>query len=184
MEKFDFVLVDDNKKAFNLFFWFLFFLHLAVAAYMVVNDQVKHSVLHQLRFITAYSVFIILLFWFKKTKYAFSISSPFLSLLYFGFWMAHDAYLPMAIILIVSAGAQYLQTKKNSVTVSSQEVIIKGILTEKKYNWKDIDNLVFKDTLLSIDLKSNKLFQFDIVTNNIDESLFNQFCVKQLAGNQ
>ena len=184
MEKFDFVVFDDNKKAFNLFFGFLFFLHFAIAAYVLVNDFSKHLALHQLRFISAYIIFIILFYCFKNTKYAFSISSPFLPLLYSWFWMANDAYLPMVIILIVSAGAQYLQTKKNIITVSTEYVRIKGIITEKKYDWSDLDNLIFKDNLLSVDLKSNELFQFDIVSNNVDEILFNQFCLKQLKGNQ
>ena len=39
MDQFVFTLKDNNQKAFNSFFWFLFFLHLIAAAVIAVNPS-------------------------------------------------------------------------------------------------------------------------------------------------
>ncbi len=182
MEHFNFIVKDENKKAFNLFFWFLFFLHFSIAAYVAIKNYSEAGTLLQLRFVIVYAVITILFYLLKKTKFSFSIDNPGLWVLYVGFWFTYQAYLPMVLIAVVVLLVKYLQTKKNEVIVSSDMITMKGVVATKKIPWQDIDNLILKDGLLSIDLKSNKLFQFDIVTNDISEIQFNQFCLKQLSG--
>ena len=50
-------------------------------------------------------------------------------------------------------------------------------LIKKKYSWKDIDNVVLKDGLLTIDFKNNKLFQKEIdgEDKEADEEEFNNW---------
>lgn len=56
-------------------------------------------------------------------------------------------------------------------------------LPAKEYEWKDINNLLLKEGMLTVDYKNNKLFQHEI-ESEISPSLeqeFNQYCRAKLA---
>ena len=47
----------------------------------------------------------------------------------------------------------------------------------KKYEWREVENVIWKDDVLTIDLKSNRLMQFTINTHNmrpVNIELFNE----------
>ena len=52
----------------------------------------------------------------------------------------------------------------------------------KEFEWKDINNIILKDGMLTIDLKNNRIFQNLIEEGvSVDEKEFNEFCRQQLA---
>ena len=53
----------------------------------------------------------------------------------------------------------------------------------KNIRWTEINNVVLKDGILSIDFKNNKLIQqyIDDQSTNIDEKEFNDFCKSRLT---
>ena len=52
----------------------------------------------------------------------------------------------------------------------------------KKIKWAELNNIILKDGLLTIDFKNNKIIQQLIDENNpIDETEFNNYCRDQLA---
>ena len=55
-----------------------------------------------------------------------------------------------------------------------------------KYNWDEFENIIFKDNLLSLDFKNNKLIQLEIDEGweEINVELFNEFCKKNLEDNR
>jgi hypothetical protein len=46
------------------------------------------------------------------------------------------------------------------------------------FPWAEMDNVILKDNLLTIDFKSNKIIQVEIVepARGVDETEFNLFC--------
>jgi len=55
---------------------------------------------------------------------------------------------------------------------------------KKTINWQQLQNVVLKDGLLTIDFKNNKIIQSEILpaeSNFINEAEFNEFCRTQLA---
>jgi hypothetical protein len=52
----------------------------------------------------------------------------------------------------------------------------------KVLHWKELNHVILKDGLLTIDMKNNRLFQeeLDSTKNNPDENEFNEFCRQQL----
>ena len=50
----------------------------------------------------------------------------------------------------------------------------------KKYHWSELSNVIIKDNLLTIDFKSNKLMQGEIVSHEINETEFNAFAKRNL----
>lgn len=53
---------------------------------------------------------------------------------------------------------------------------------QKEVNWDEVNNVILKDGLLTIDFKNNKLFQHIILNSDedISEKEFNDFCEEQL----
>lgn len=55
--------------------------------------------------------------------------------------------------------------------------IVFNTLIRKKYSWQEIDNVILKDGILTIDFKNNKLFQKEIDSgeNEAEEEEFNNW---------
>ncbi len=59
-------------------------------------------------------------------------------------------------------------------------------LPSKEYEWKDINNLLLKEGMLTVDYKNNKLFQHEIeseVSKELEQE-FNHYCQGKLASIQ
>jgi hypothetical protein len=52
----------------------------------------------------------------------------------------------------------------------------------RKISWKELNNVILKDSILTIDLKNNKLIQqsIDEIKTSVNEKEFNEFCRQQL----
>jgi hypothetical protein len=63
-----------------------------------------------------------------------------------------------------------------------EEEIVVNSLPKKYYSWQDLNNVVIKDGILTIDFKNNKLIQKEIEsdTSAKEEQEFNEFCVGRL----
>ena len=72
------------------------------------------------------------------------------------------------------------------VGFTNEEVVI-NTLFKKKFTWKDFNNIILKDGILTLDFANNKLFQKEAIEDDDDdteEDEFNDFCRKQLTGNR
>jgi hypothetical protein len=81
----------------------------------------------------------------------------------------------------------YLQSKKELAVFIEAKKIIYPSFPEKKIDWEDLNNLILKDQLLTIDFKNNKLIQQYIDPNKsykINEQEFNDFCKRQIMLSQ
>jgi hypothetical protein len=66
--------------------------------------------------------------------------------------------------------------------IFSKEHVVRNIFPKKTYEWVDIDNVVIRDNLFTLDLRSNKIIQKELDTP-VDKQLqdeFNEFCQRQL----
>jgi hypothetical protein len=83
-------------------------------------------------------------------------------------------------IFIVYAIASILEkpVKTNPEIAFDKSEIVLNSFPKKIFNRQDVNNVVLKDGLLTIDLKNNKLFQKPVVDNITpkDEQEFNDFC--------
>lgn len=50
----------------------------------------------------------------------------------------------------------------------------------KKYEWNELNNVILKDNLLTIDFKNNRIVQAEIMNQDINEDEFNAFTKRQL----
>ncbi len=101
------------------------------------------------------------------------ITSALMWLYYGNFWMG--------ILLLIFAFMSFF-TNKKTVILFSETGIIYPSFPIKKYIWIDVAQVVWKDDILTIDLKDNKLLQFKIEKEfalDFDWAEFNEWCKKK-----
>lgn len=95
--------------------------------------------------------------------------------IYFGnFWMG---------ILLLGFALMSFFTNKKQVILFNDEGIVYPSFPEKKYAWADVLQVMWKDDILTIDLKDNKLLQFNIekdFAESFDVVGFNGFCKNRI----
>lgn len=76
----------------------------------------------------------------------------------------------------------FLQAVRDQVVTVSNLSVSYPSFPRKHFNWGQLNNMLLKDGLLTIDLKNNKLIQqtIDESKTSVKEEEFNDFCKKQL----
>ncbi len=88
----------------------------------------------------------------------------------------------MGIFLLLFAVMSFFSNKK-TVILFDEAGIVYPSFPVKKYVWIDVEQIVWKDDILTIDLKDNKLLQFYIekdFAEGFDWMGFNKWCAKKL----
>ena len=98
-------------------------------------------------------------------------------------WMKMPYFQWLLIVFAILAILEH-QAKLAPEIGFSADTIVFNRLMRKKYTWKEIDNVVLKDGVLTIDFKNNRLFQRDIDTgdNEASEMEFNLWSQERLRG--
>lgn len=96
-------------------------------------------------------------------------------------WLLLFNYYTIGIISLVLVLLYYIAKRELDVLVKKEGIEYPSF-PPKKLKWSELNNIILKDGLLTIDLKNNKLIQQLIDENNkVDETEFNQHCREQLA---
>lgn len=181
--QYKFILKDNNQKSYNLFTWFLFFLHIIAAAVVALKYTDRNAQLGVYILLGFYAVISIVYFFFRKHKKALETFSLIMALLYANFWLKHVGVIALIIFVLIYLFVTKVQGKKTRVLFSEQGLHITRIFKTILYPWRDMDNVILKDDLLTVDFKSNKLIQAEVteINENVDEKKFNDFCTEYLT---
>jgi len=181
MNQFTFTLKDSTQKAFNTFFWFLYFLHLVIAAVIITNTndpfQKKCAIVTFTFLLLAATLFYLFKNKFKLFTYQLAMFVAMVT-----FWIIQSAWLPAVICGVIIAFVLKVLTIKSTAKFTATDIIMIKSIFKKTYSWSEIDNVVLKDGLLSVDLKNNHLVQMEVTkeSDDINEADFNKFCTQQL----
>ena len=96
-------------------------------------------------------------------------------------WFYFGMYV-IGIMLILSTLIGYFANKEK-VLIFSDEGILYPSFPEKNYLWNEVAQVVWKDDILSIDLKNNKLMQFKIgkeFSEKFDINNFRKFYITKI----
>lgn len=96
------------------------------------------------------------------------------------FWITRNTY--VTILNLLLWGLYAISRRKLKILVEPTQISYPSFPT-KKINWSDVNNIILKDDMLTIDLKNNKLYQhlIEYADKDVIESEFNDFCKKQIA---
>jgi hypothetical protein len=179
--KYSFTLKDNNQKAYKLFTWFLFFLHIAAAIFALNTDdyKVKLTIYILLGF---YVVLSIGYYFYRKNPKAIETFSLIMALLYANFWFQQVGIIALIVFLAVYIIVTIVKGKSTTVLFSDEGLHLTRVFKTAVFPWTAMDNVILKDNLLTIDFKTNKIIQVEIVEGSrmIDETEFNQFCNEQM----
>jgi hypothetical protein len=98
-------------------------------------------------------------------------------------WYIHPHGRILVVIYLIAAILEK-PVKVQPEYAFDEDLIVFNSFPQKKYGWDDVNNVVLKDGLLTIDLKNNRLIQKEVndeVTPK-DEKDFNDFCQSRLEG--
>lgn len=87
-----------------------------------------------------------------------------------------------AVVLLLHWALEKFIAKEPQYAIDLNGVKITKLLSEKLYAWADIQNVVLKDDLLTIDFTNNHILQSPVTAKDVqlDEKSFNEFCIQQL----
>lgn len=175
-----FTLKDNKLNAYRNLTWFFFFLHFMAASILSLNTT-DRNVKAALYIAGAVFLLAFLLFYLfrhkKKTWQTFAFA---MAVLYAVFWLWHAGVIALVIFLAVYSFVSLVQQKKNTASFSSSGIALKTVFKTKACTWQQIDHVVLKDNLLTIDFKSNRIIQAELEQEVADEESFNRFCREQL----
>jgi hypothetical protein len=78
----------------------------------------------------------------------------------------------------------YSITRRKLIVAVNKEQIIYPSFPRRHIAWTDLNNLILKDGLLTIDFRNNRVAQNHVINsgndNSLNETEFNEFCRRQL----
>lgn len=180
--KYSFTLKDNNQKAYKLFTWFLFFLHIAAGMFALSTDdyKVKLSIYIMLGF---YALLSTVYYFYRKHPKALETFSLIMALMYANFWFQQVGILAVIVFAVVFITVTVVKGKTTTVLFTDEGVHLTRVFKTVIFPWTEMDNVMLKDNLVTIDFKTNKIIQVEIVENNrmVDETEFNLFCKEHIS---
>ena len=179
---YSFTLKDNNQKAYRIFNWFLFFLHLIVAAVFALNTTNSNNKISLYVLLGFYVAIGIVYYFLKYRNSTMGTFSLILALLYANFWSKYVSVFAMLLFIAVYLFATLLKRTKTTVSFSINGGQLSRLYNKALISWHELDNVVLKDNLLTIDYKNNKIMQFEIIDdkNPVDEKTFNLYCAEKI----
>lgn len=115
----------------------------------------------------------------KQLRSPFTEISFFLSAI---IWLLIGNMLFAALMVLICVMSFF--TNKELIAVINAEGISYPSFPVKKYEWHEVDQVILKDDIVTIDLKNNKLIQLTLNkedSKRIDEKDFNASCLRWVS---
>lgn len=178
MQEYVFSLANTKKRFYYLFALFIIIINAVVLALIRLNDTKAPTTNWSLLGIIVYAVFFAFLFFIRPEKEK-NILSVVTFILIIAAWLFLKELLPatvnLLILLLFKISTRPLQIKVSKQNISYPSFPVQTI------SWNELNNIILKDGLLTIDMKSNKVFQhYPEETSPLDEATFNIFCKQNL----
>ena len=180
--RYSFILKNEKTKNYRLISQLLVLFNLLGFVILLMNSEAriaKNIILIFAILITAVYTFFTVVEWIsRKPLPDFWHRSIFgycaLTWMKEGFWW-------LSIILLLFILLDVIAHKKLVVHVTDKTIVVPYVM-QKTIDWYEVNNVILKDGLLTIDFKNNKLFQQLILNSDedINEKEFNDFCRQQL----
>ena len=181
MEKYSLVLRNDKVKQYNRFAIFIVLMNILV--FLAISYYSVEKIIRNIAFFAAVALVVILILQYflvrtKQHKEYFYLSAG-LSLSFITWVQMGNVW--ASIICVVLMLLYVIATNQVTIHFNNNEIVYSTI-PKKIISWHQLSNVILKDGLLTIDFRSNKIMQAEImdIDGNIDEKDFNEFCSQRL----
>lgn len=178
MQQYSITLTNERKRTYTISFFVLAALN--CTAFLILAWTATGIPGRNISLAAAGTIAVCIFFYFfqrtvKKNLFVYAailLSAVFLALL--------RHYLPALLLLLVFF--LFIQAVRTPVVRVDPSSVRLPSFPKRSYAWADLNNMLLKDGLLTIDLKNNKLLQhaIDETKTNVIEAEFNEFCRKCL----
>lgn len=120
----------------------------------------------------------LLLYYYRKSN-RFRLTLMEVPVYFFGFWWLNSGVYWMAVLVLVFSIFATISRKKIEVIITGDTILYQSF-PKRIIQWVELENVILKDGLLTIDFKNNKIIQQLVEQTNISEGRFNEFCKHQL----
>lgn len=172
--QFDLTFKNERERTYHLITLFYVVLHALYFIYLLFDTALWKQGVAGIVIIVVYSTYKLLIK-INKQKFYFGSGIFYLLSLFFGitgwWWL-------FGLEMIISTFCFFL-FQERSVYFTSYLIEVRK-RPYKSYKWSDLQNVVLKDNMLTLDFKNNTLVQGEI-ESPIDENAFNTFAKEQLA---
>lgn len=175
--KFEFTLQNTNANQIKILATILLAVNSLLILFMAINLANA-----QLAFIpTVIGITVAIINIFFKNKYH---SLQQITVVIIGITWFFLSYLWIGILIIFLDFFATKTSKNYTIQFNKEKILLNKVYTST-FNWQQLQNVVLKDGLLTLDFANNKLLQVNIVNeiNNVEQSNFNDFCNQQLFNN-
>jgi len=179
MQKFELILINEKVKQYKLFALLIILINCIAFIYLAVTKS-------EIRFrsigvVTWIFVLFIIEHFAKKRGKEFSAKAGAI-LIIIAVYLSFQFWWPAAITTILAI--LYIISIRQFIMSVNASHIIYPSFPKRTIQWNELNNIMMKDGLLTLDFKNNKLIQVpvsnDKTHSNIDERDFNDFCRNQL----
>ncbi len=153
MHKYEIILINEKEKTYRVISWLLLFTNFISLFLITISVDFNKLGPFIFNLLAAATIFIGQYFKRKNDKITYSLAFFIFSLAWF-----NTAYDWVAYINLIFFILEPLANRKLSVRFYNSWIIYPSAIS-KKILWKEINNALLKDDILTLDLKNNKLFQ-------------------------
>lgn len=168
-------LKNEKLKTYTTISWLMIMLNVAAFIYMGIA---KKSTLDSLPYFSAgLLISIFILRWVIKRE---TIENEMISLAFsvaIITWIIIQLYLIAAVVLLLFIFQEI--SRRRLVVLVFEESISYPSFPKRVIEWKELNNIILKDGLLTIDLKNNRVFQNE-TESVVYEPEFNEFCQSRI----
>ncbi|HEX7902746.1 MAG TPA: hypothetical protein VF487_02625 [Chitinophagaceae bacterium] len=182
MEKFRLLLKNDKLAQYNLIALFVVLLNIFLFVYISIYTPERGIKIAALICLSTTLIVTGIHFFLKRIKN--NTGTPYLhagiSITTLG-WLQMEHYLAAAVCFIL--GLLYIFSKKILTVRFFTDKIIYTSLPQKNISWAELNNVILKDGILTVDFRNNKIIQSEIESpdSQLNEKEFNDFCRGQLS---
>jgi hypothetical protein len=193
MKTYDIRLQIEKENSYRVITIFFAILHAILFTFFLFDKELWKTGVAGLIFIAVYSIIrlwwvrYVRLNWARHTlKFSCPVRFSYESFFFIGMSLIFQLSFPWLTVLDLTLGILTMLSLKPPVFHFDADMIRKRTFPFTKYKWSDLDNVVLKDNILTLDFKNNKLLQAELHpslyygTKPLNEEAFNTFAREHL----
>jgi hypothetical protein len=179
MEKIELTLKNLKLKSNHRISWILAFINITVQTLITFTSATEQ---YKIPITAILLVLLIFLALARMGKFSFLVQKKYTLMVFLVLsivWIKWELYW----VVVVNAFFYVLYTysiRKFEVIISADKIIYPSF-PQKEIQWNELQNILLKDGILTIDFRNDKLIQNEIENNELDEKKINEFCRIQLS---
>jgi hypothetical protein len=179
MEKIELTLKNEKLKSYHLISWILALLNFIVQLTFTLTDTYRHD---RVLVIGFFLIMVLLLVVRRGNKFDFidkKNSTATMYVLICVIWAKWGLYW-LAGLNVVFYLLYIYATRKFEVIILRDKIIFPSF-SKRNIPWTELQNIIMKDGILTIDFKNNSILQNEVEGDDyFKEKEFNAFCREQL----